>query len=118
LLARKLVTHPEYGIRLVGFVQAQPAELREEAAQLPILGSPANLPEIVALHEVSRVIIAFWDEPDAAIVELVRKLKYLDVQIDIAPRLYELIGPTAVIHTVEGFPLIVLPPVQLSRVAR
>ena len=39
-------------------------------------------------------------------------LKELGVQIDIVPRLFEMIGPSVGIHTVEGLPLLGLPPAQ------
>ena len=38
----------------------------------------------------------------------------LDVQIDIVPRLFELVGPSVDIHTIEGLPLVGLPPARLS----
>jgi lipopolysaccharide/colanic/teichoic acid biosynthesis glycosyltransferase len=37
------------------------------------------------------------------------------VQIDIVPRLFELVGPNCDMHTVEGVPLLGLPPLRLSR---
>jgi lipopolysaccharide/colanic/teichoic acid biosynthesis glycosyltransferase len=52
------------------------------------------------------------------VLELIRSIQDLDVQVDIVPRLFELVGPAAVIHTVEGISLIGLPPLRLSRPAR
>jgi lipopolysaccharide/colanic/teichoic acid biosynthesis glycosyltransferase len=40
------------------------------------------------------------------------------VQIDIVPRAFELIGPSVRVHTVEGLPLLGLPPVRLARSSR
>ena len=45
---------------------------------------------------------------------LVRALNDADVQIDIVPRLFELVGPSVKIDTVEGLPLIGLPPARAS----
>jgi lipopolysaccharide/colanic/teichoic acid biosynthesis glycosyltransferase len=42
----------------------------------------------------------------------------LEVQIDIVPRLFEFVGPGVEIHTVEGLPLLGLPPLRLSRSSR
>jgi lipopolysaccharide/colanic/teichoic acid biosynthesis glycosyltransferase len=47
-----------------------------------------------------------------------RELSDLDVQIDVVPRLFELLGPHAVIHSAEGLPLIGVRPVRLSRAAQ
>ncbi len=38
LIAKKLLQHPEYGINLVGFVDAQPKERREDLEHLALLG--------------------------------------------------------------------------------
>jgi lipopolysaccharide/colanic/teichoic acid biosynthesis glycosyltransferase len=42
-------------------------------------------------------------------------MKELDVQVDIVPRLFEAVGPNASIHTIEGVPLMSLPPAAPSR---
>ena len=118
LVARKLLQHPEYGINLVGFVDPRPREPRVDLEHLTLLGAPDELPEIARLLDVERVIIAFSNEPDEDILAMVRSCRDLDLQVDIVPRLYELVGPRVDVHTVEGLPLIGLPPLRLSPSAR
>jgi exopolysaccharide biosynthesis polyprenyl glycosylphosphotransferase len=115
LVARKLLQHPEYGINLVGFVDATPKERRDDLAHLTILGPPARLPGIVRLFDVERVIVAFSSESHEEVIRLIRSVKDLGVQVDVVPRLFELVSPGAGIYTVEGLPLIGLPPLRLSR---
>jgi exopolysaccharide biosynthesis polyprenyl glycosylphosphotransferase len=117
LVARKLLQHPEYGINLVGFVDSRPHEAHEEVAHLGLLGTPEQLPEIVSLFDVERVIFAFSQGSDHDVTELVRALNGFDLQIDIVPRFYEVIGPSGGIHMLEGLPLLSLPPLRLSRPA-
>jgi exopolysaccharide biosynthesis polyprenyl glycosylphosphotransferase len=118
LVAKKLLNHPEYGINLVGFVDAQPKERREDLEGLTLLGSPERLPGIVRLFDIERVIVAFSNDSHESSLELIRSLKNLEIQIDIVPRLFELVGPSVAIHTVEGLPLIGLPPLELSSSSR
>ena len=118
LVARKFRHHPEYGINLVGLVDAQPKELRPDLEGLTLLGSPDRLPAIVRLLDVERVVFAFSNEPDEVMLDLIRSLKDLDVQIDIVPRLFEVVGANAGIHTVEGLPLLGLPRLRLSHSSR
>jgi exopolysaccharide biosynthesis polyprenyl glycosylphosphotransferase len=118
LIARKLLNHPEYGINLVGFIDAQPKARREDLEHLALLGDTGRLPAVIRLFDVERVIIAFSNESNEDTLELLRSLKDLDVQIDIVPRLFELVGPGIGIHTVEGLPLVGLPPLRLSRSSR
>jgi exopolysaccharide biosynthesis polyprenyl glycosylphosphotransferase len=118
LIAKKLLNHPEYGINLVGFVDAQPKERREDLERLALLGDTGRLPAIIRLFDVERVIIAFSNESHQETLELIRDLKELEVQIDVVPRFFELVGPGVGIHTVEGLPLVGLPPMRLSRSSR
>jgi exopolysaccharide biosynthesis polyprenyl glycosylphosphotransferase len=114
LLARKYLLHPEYGINLVGLVDASPLELRPELEHLALLGPPTDLPELIATFDVERVVIAFSLDPHADTLALLRGLSGLDVQIDIVPRLFEFVGPAASVHEIEGIPVVGLPPLRLS----
>ena len=117
-VARKFLNHPEYGINLVGFVDDEPKERREDLDDLTILGGPSDLREIVKVLDVDRVVFAFSNEPHTATVDLIRSLKDLDVQIDIVPRLFDIVGPGIGFHTVEGLPMLGISPPRLSRSSR
>jgi exopolysaccharide biosynthesis polyprenyl glycosylphosphotransferase len=114
-IARKLLNHPEYGINLVGFVDEDPRARRSDLGHLTLLGAPERLEELVKLFDVERVIVAFSNEPAERTVQMVRELQTMDIQIDVVPRLYELVGPGVGLHTVEGLPVLGLPPARLSR---
>src|SRR5829696_2971650 len=114
LIGRKLLQHPEYGINLVGFVDAEPKERRADLEHLTLLGPPERLATIIRLFDVERVLIAFSNESHDATLQLIRSLKDLDVQIDIVPRLFDIVGTEIGIHTVEGLPLLGLRPLRLS----
>jgi exopolysaccharide biosynthesis polyprenyl glycosylphosphotransferase len=109
LVARKLLQHGEYGINLVGFVDANPKPLRADLGDLPVLGAVQELPDIVDRLDVERVVVAFSSDPPTDTVEIVRSVRDRDIQIDIVPRLYELVGPHVKVHSVESLPLVALP---------
>jgi exopolysaccharide biosynthesis polyprenyl glycosylphosphotransferase len=118
LIARKLLQHREYGINLVGFIDVEPKERRGDLEHLTLLGPPERLPAIVRAFDVERVVVAFSNGSHEEMLTLIRSMKDLDVQVDIVPRLFEIVGPGVGIHTVEGIPLIGLPPLRLSRSSR
>ena len=118
LAARKLLQHPEYRINLVGFVDTQPRPRRPELQHLALLGPTDRLTELVTLLDVERVIVAFSDASDEELLAMVRELRALGVQIDVVPRLFEIVGPKARIHPFEGLSLVGLPPAKLSRSSR
>jgi len=115
LLARKIRQHPEYGFDLLGFVDADPKAQRADIAGVELLGKLTDLDGIVRQGRADRVIVSFSNEPDAETMEVVRALRDEGVIVDVVPRLFELVGPRASMHVVEGMPLMVLPPARLSR---
>ena len=118
LIARKLVQHPEYGIHLVGMLDDAPKDRRGELEDVPLLGPPSSLPNVIRAYDVERVIIAFSNDAHAETLKLVHSLRGHDVQFDLVPRLFELVGPRVDVHTVEGLPLVGLPPARIRRVSR
>ena len=114
LVARKIQHHPEYRIKIVGFVDENPRAFRGDI-DLPVLGRIQDLPELVSSHEVARVIVAFSEQTDERTMALVRQLRDQDVIVDVVPRLFELVGLRTDIHLIEGLPLLTVPPARLSR---
>ena len=115
LVARKLRHHPEYGLNLLGFVDGWNGA--DAGGDVPVLGGPEALATMVRSLEVERVIVTPAGEPDEEALEIIHTLKTLDVQIDIVPRMFEVVGPGIVIHSIEGVPVIGLPPTRLPRVS-
>jgi hypothetical protein len=77
-VARKLLQHTEYGVNLLGFVDGEPRSLHPELATLRVLGRPDDLPAIVRLFDVDRVIFAFSSAPETSTRDLAQAMKELD----------------------------------------
>jgi exopolysaccharide biosynthesis polyprenyl glycosylphosphotransferase len=117
LIARKYLLHPEYGIRLVGVVDDHPLEQRDELIGVELWHTDELL-ELVEARHVDRVVFAFSHESHEHTLSLIRALRQLNVQIDLVPRLYEVLPPDVDVHSVEGLPLLSLRPVRISRSSR
>ena len=117
-VARKLLRHGEYGLNLVGFVDGRPKPRHDDLARLPLLGSPDDLAAIVKAHSVERVIVAFSGDSADETLAALRALNDLEIQVDVVPRLFELVGPSVKIDTLEGLALVELPPARLPRSAQ
>jgi exopolysaccharide biosynthesis polyprenyl glycosylphosphotransferase len=118
LVGRKLRHHPEFGLRLVGFVDSSPRAMRTDLDDVPVLGPPEEIADIVTRQGVQRVIVSFSNDRHDLQLELIRALQDLDVHIDLVPRLFEAIGPYVGMYAVEGLPLVELPTASRSRGAR
>jgi exopolysaccharide biosynthesis polyprenyl glycosylphosphotransferase len=106
LVARKLAQHPEFGLRVVGFVDAEPRPIRQELAELPVLGAPAELARILEESRADRVVVAFSREDHEELAEMVQAAHSLGVHVDVVPRLFDALGPGGDVNHVEGFPLV------------
>jgi exopolysaccharide biosynthesis polyprenyl glycosylphosphotransferase len=118
LIARKFRQHPEYGIDVVGFADDDPLPRASDLAEVPVLGGLTALPELVRRFDVERVVVAFSLASRDQLLQLVRALKRLDIQVDVVPRLFEGLGPSAGVHRVESLPLVGLPASKLFPFSR
>ena len=118
LAARKIMQHPEYGVNIVGFIDAEPKDRRPELRLLPVLGTTADLPDLVGPLDLERVIIAFSGDRHEETLQVIRSMRSRNVQVDVIPRLFEVVGPKAGIHTLEGMPVVGLPAARLQRHSR
>jgi exopolysaccharide biosynthesis polyprenyl glycosylphosphotransferase len=115
LVATKLKRRPAHGLNVVGFVDDDPPEIGPQLAHVPVLGPLEDLSALIAAWSIERVIVAFSVQTHERTEQLLRSLKGLDVQIDVVPRLFDVFGPHAEIHTIEGLPLIGHPRRHRSR---
>lgn len=113
LLASKILRHREYGINLLGFVDMQPKARRDDIGDLTVLGGIDDLPRIVDELDVERVLVAFAGQEQGSLLDDLRPLRTRDVQVDVVPRFFDLVGPGADFHAIEGFPLVGLAPARL-----
>jgi exopolysaccharide biosynthesis polyprenyl glycosylphosphotransferase len=118
LIARKLLRHGEYGVRLVGFIDADPRDRHPEVEHVDVLGGINRLEQIVDERAIERVIFAWSRDAQTDLLELIRRLRDDGVQVDVVPRLFEVIGPKVDVHAIEGVSLIGLPAVRLPRSSR
>ena len=117
LIARKYLLHPEYGIRLLGIVDDEPLAQRDELEGIELWPTDRLL-DLVRERQIDRVVIAFSHESDERTLALIRGLRELSVQIDVVPRLFDVLPPNADVHSVEGLPLLSLRPARISRSSR
>ncbi|MGI8535253.1 MAG: nucleoside-diphosphate sugar epimerase/dehydratase, partial [Mycobacteriales bacterium] len=79
-----LVAHPEYGLRPVGFIDANPL-LAEHQLPAPLLGGDEELARLIVEHQVEDVIVAFGRLPGHRLVEVIRTCDRLECEIFFVP---------------------------------
>jgi lipopolysaccharide/colanic/teichoic acid biosynthesis glycosyltransferase len=64
------------------------------------------------------VIVAFSQDGHSRMLQVISALREHNVQIDVVPRLFEALSPSAHVHSVEGLPLLSVPPARIPRSSR
>jgi exopolysaccharide biosynthesis polyprenyl glycosylphosphotransferase len=109
LIGRRLLAHPELGLRPVGFVDADPLEV-EHPSGLPVLGLAADLERVVTENRVEHAIFAFSTDPHDRQLELSRALRRMKISVSIVPRLFEGVPDDISLERVGGLPLVTIYP--------
>jgi exopolysaccharide biosynthesis polyprenyl glycosylphosphotransferase len=113
LVYRKIQSHPEYGLDVVGFL-----DNRDIDGAGPVLGAPDDIATLVDELEVDRVLLASSITDHERMLDLLRSVRRPDVQISIVPRYFEIFTSHAILDDVEGMPVVTLPPMRLGKSSR
>ena len=105
-VARRLQSHPEYGLVPVGFLDDEPRSIAEVGGrEMPVLGTVEDLDETVERTGVKNLIVAFSSVADARVSRLIRRCQALGVEVSVVPRMFDTINNRVGYDTVGGLPL-------------
>jgi len=105
-VVRRLLGEPEYGLRPVGFLEADPMPGAVDVdLGVPVLGGPDDLVDVCSDTGAGHVILAFAYERDHRLAELVKRCQELGVGVSVVPRLYESVSERGQLDHVGGLPL-------------
>ncbi len=106
-VARRLESHPEYGLTPIGFLDEDPRSIAEVGGRdVPVLGTIEDLDETVARTGVKRLIVAFFSVADAHVSRLIQHCQELGVEVSVVPRMFDTINDRVGYETVGGLPLL------------
>jgi exopolysaccharide biosynthesis polyprenyl glycosylphosphotransferase len=118
LLAEKMGKHRSYGLNIVGFVDHDAGAATNGGPPLELLGTTSELRQIVHQRRIDRVVVAFSNDSHEDTLDVIRRLQDQRVQVDIVPRMFEVLGTSAQLHAIEGIPLVGLALPRLSSSSR
>jgi exopolysaccharide biosynthesis polyprenyl glycosylphosphotransferase len=105
LTAKRLLEHPELGLKPVGFLDKDPLEY-DGAILVPVLGSSWDLDRVVEEHGVEQVIVTFSTAPNEVLLRLARRCEELGLAVAFVPRLFEKMTTRLEVDYLGGLPLI------------
>lgn len=109
----KIINHPEIGYNLVGFLDADGAKNGSFAYDLPILGTPNDLLEIIKKYNIEEVFIALPNMPQNELMNLIVRCEHTGVTYKIVSNIFEMITSQVKIGDIDDIPVIKLPPIGM-----
>ena len=106
LTAKRLLEHPELGLRPIGFLDKEPMAHQGNGAVLPVLGASWDLDRVVEDHGVQQVIVTFSTAPDEVMLRLFRRCEEMGVTVAFVPRLFEKVTARLTVDYLGGLPLL------------
>jgi exopolysaccharide biosynthesis polyprenyl glycosylphosphotransferase len=105
-VARRLESHPEYGLTPVGFLDDDPRTVAEVGGRdVPVVGTVEDLDETVEKTGVRNLIVAFSSVADARVSRLIQRCQELGIEVSVVPRMFDTINNRVGYDTVGGLPL-------------
>jgi exopolysaccharide biosynthesis polyprenyl glycosylphosphotransferase len=106
-VARRLESHPEYGLVPIGFVDDDPRSVAEVGGrEVPVLGSLENIDEMVRSTGVRKMIVAFSPVADARVSRTIQRVQELGIDVAVVPRMFDAMNNRAWYDTVGATPLL------------
>jgi exopolysaccharide biosynthesis polyprenyl glycosylphosphotransferase len=103
LVARRVSTHPETRLALVGYL-APAAEA--EARELPRLGSPGDISRIAREHAIERVVVTEPEMSEEDAERLIEECKVEGLALTFLPQHYGLLGPGIELNRLAELPVL------------
>ena len=104
-VAQILQAHAEYGLRPIGFLDANPCPRDPDGSGLPMLGRPDELRAVLERHGIRKLIVAFSSMKESDMVSVIRTCDRLRCELFIVPRLFELHHVRGDMDNAWGLPL-------------
>jgi exopolysaccharide biosynthesis polyprenyl glycosylphosphotransferase len=106
MVMRTLAARPDFGLKLVGFLDDNPAKSSTDVGRFKALGSVERAPEVMASHGIQRVIICLPWQTHRTIQRLLRECEQMKVEAFVVPDLFQLTKNQMKVVELNGIPLI------------
>ncbi|MDX6634999.1 MAG: hypothetical protein QOF06_1202 [Solirubrobacterales bacterium] len=103
LMARRISTHPEARLTLVGYLSASE---EQPAKELPRLGSVADISKIADEYAIERVVVTEHEMSEVDAERLIAECKAAGLGLTFLPQHYGLLGPGIELNRLAELPVL------------
>ena len=106
-MERRLSEEPELGLRLIGYLDADPPPAEKVPLRsAPVLGPPSQLVHIAHETGAEHVILSFSSAPDHGLVPLVSECEANGIEVSLVPRMFESLTKRLQVEAIGTLPLV------------
>lgn len=102
MVARRVSTHPETRLALVGYL----SQGDDAATELPRLGSIADISKVAREYEIERVVVTEQEMSEPAAERLIEECKEAGLALTFLPQHYGLLGPGIELNRLAELPVL------------
>jgi exopolysaccharide biosynthesis polyprenyl glycosylphosphotransferase len=106
MVMRTVAARPDYGLKLVGFLDDNPAKSSTDVGRFKALGPTENAGEVIRQHQIERVIVCLPWQSHRTIQRLFRECEQLGVEAYVVPDLFQLTKNQMRVEELNGIPLL------------
>lgn len=106
VVARRVATHPETRLHLVGYLTPRGDDAVDGMGGLPRLGSISDISHVARDHEVERVIVTEQEMSEAAAERLIEQCKAAGLALTLLPQHFGLLGPGIELNRLAELPVL------------
>ena len=117
-VARQILDQHDFAYRVIGFIDDDAARIGERIVNPAIVGTPADIERLIALHQIDRIVVGLSDRRGKLPVEELLRAKMAGVRVEDATTTYERVTGKILIDDLRPSWLIFSDGFRVSRVSR
>ena len=117
-VTRQILDQKDFAYRVIGFIDNDPARIGERLVNPGIVGTPADIPRLIAQHQIDRIIVGLTDRRGRLPVDELLHAKMTGVCVEEVTTIYERITGKILIDDLRPSWLIFSDGFRVSRLTR
>jgi exopolysaccharide biosynthesis polyprenyl glycosylphosphotransferase len=106
MVSRRVATHPEARLRLIGYISPDDAEAGDCHEDLPRLGSIGDISRVAHDHDIERVVVTAQEMSEPTAEHLIEQCKTAGLGLTLLPQHYGLLGPGIELNRLAELPVL------------
>ena len=114
LIVDRIIYHSELGLKVIGFLDDDPARLHSDYKGIGVTGKLSDFPQLIKHQRVDQLFIALPLRAHKKMLELIKVANREGIDVRLIPDLLEYIAIKAGVEELDGIPIINLTAIPLE----